>query len=109
MAGNRRCEGCGKEYWFPNGQWQHKNCVTKEKETVEEAKTTEEKTPVVKPTAQPQVAEPPVGQLSSMKKPSSMDGWVSKRKVVPPDQRKEYRKNYIREYMRKYRAKNHPQ
>ena len=27
MAEKRRCDGCGKEYWWPGARWQHEGCV----------------------------------------------------------------------------------
>jgi len=26
MPEKRKCDGCGKEYWWPGGRWQHTGC-----------------------------------------------------------------------------------
>ena len=26
MGEKRRCDGCGKEYWWPSCRWQHEKC-----------------------------------------------------------------------------------
>ena len=26
MSEKRRCDGCGKEYWWPAAKWQHEGC-----------------------------------------------------------------------------------
>ena len=27
MSEKRRCDGCGKDYWWPAAKWQHEGCV----------------------------------------------------------------------------------
>ena len=33
MSERRVCDGCGKDYWWPNARWQHEGCVLRSADT----------------------------------------------------------------------------
>jgi len=110
----KTCNHCGKKYNHNQMHW-HSECRAILKEAGKEmyvedvpdetelmfraALSPKEARPKILPpeTKQPVINDSILGKTVSQE-------WMSKRKIIPKEERAAYRKEYIKHYMRKYRA-----